>query len=361
MSTISNRFYITALEDGTTLHGNLNSTKSLTQAWNGTSAIPDWTDTTNQPIIYLSLLSGSSAVNPDSNYKWFYNDQEIIFNSSGISTSPMAGVFKKTTYPENNASGAPALKIIGNLASNDNVDTDLIRFEGAYTISSAPITFASTIMVRISRLTGDSAYLGLIEFQDGIANITYDNQSITMIAQLYDHNGAKYANYDAAWYLNDVLIQASGKTLTITEDDILDNAIVRCEFYSGNEKLYTAYTSIDDTYDDTMMYIQYDGGEGHAASLRKDSSVTFDIWVGTNTDPTPNEDFTTFKVKFLRGDGSVIGNEDNTGLPTPADGSGWRPITYNTTTKHASVAIAYDTVKHFGKNITGIVMATSGS
>ena len=60
MSQISNRFYVTALDDGTTLHGNLASTKPLSQAWNGSSAVPNWTQASEQPVIYLTLLSGGA-------------------------------------------------------------------------------------------------------------------------------------------------------------------------------------------------------------------------------------------------------------------------------------------------------------
>ena len=74
MGNISNRFYVTALEDGTTLHGNLVADKSLTQAWNGTSAVPDWTVVANQPTIYLTLLSGATAVQPSADsVQWYYN------------------------------------------------------------------------------------------------------------------------------------------------------------------------------------------------------------------------------------------------------------------------------------------------
>ena len=57
MSSISNRFFVTALDDGTTLHGNLASDKSLSQAWSGTSAIPNWTIASEQPTIYLTLMT----------------------------------------------------------------------------------------------------------------------------------------------------------------------------------------------------------------------------------------------------------------------------------------------------------------
>ena len=77
MSTVSNRFYVEAIDDGSTLHGQLLSTKALTQAWNGSAAIPDWTQAANQPIVFVDLLSGSQKVTPDAGGTWYYNNQEI--------------------------------------------------------------------------------------------------------------------------------------------------------------------------------------------------------------------------------------------------------------------------------------------
>ena len=59
MSTISNRFFIEAIDDGSTLHGSLLSTKPLTQALvSSGAAVPDWTVAANQPIVYVDLING---------------------------------------------------------------------------------------------------------------------------------------------------------------------------------------------------------------------------------------------------------------------------------------------------------------
>ena len=82
MSTVSNRFYVECIDDGATLHGQLLSNKSLTQAWTGTTAVPNWTTAANQPTIYVDLLDGNTSVEPDSGGTWYYNGVALEFDST---------------------------------------------------------------------------------------------------------------------------------------------------------------------------------------------------------------------------------------------------------------------------------------
>ena len=187
MSSISNRFFVTALEDGTTLHGNLSATKPLSQGWNGTSAVPDWTQSANQPIIYLTLLNGTQIVQPTSNFKWLYNGTEITFGNDNVSTSPV-GLFQKTTYTYTYGGTQvtmPALKVIGNLAGyGGNGDMDTITFDGAYSAEGSNISFQATAQIRVTQIT-KGGYLGLINFVNGVSDITASGQDITMYASLF--------------------------------------------------------------------------------------------------------------------------------------------------------------------------------
>jgi hypothetical protein len=393
MSTIGNRFYVTALEDGTTLHGNLVSVGSLTQGWveSTNTPVPNWkTETDKQPIIYLTLLSGNDTVNPDSNnQKWYYNDVELTFGSNGKSTNTgLVDVFQRTTYPEANPNGAPALKIIDNLASSSNVDLDTIRFSGQYTSSGAAIEFAATIQVRITSMTAGSN-LGVIEFANGISDITQKDQTISMTASLYSSEGKSVSSFQTAWMVNGVEKQSksSTKTFSVKEGEIVDHAIIQCDFYDGDNKLYSAYAAIDDMQDSEFMYIQYNGNNGNAASLRKNESATFQVWVGTrdssnvlmNKSVTPNVPMYGYiAVKLIDGEGIPIGGKDDTtsdktmrsqalGSVIPAcvggvSGDGWRNYTQSMSQGKATITIPYDVVndadgKIGKKNLTGVIIA----
>ena len=393
MSSVGNRFYVTALEDGTTLHGNLVSVGSLTQGWveSTHTPVPNWkTETDKQPLIYLTLLSGNDTVNPDSNnQKWYYNNTELTFGNDGKSTNEgLVDVFQRTTYPETNPNGAPALKIIDNLANDRNVDLDTIRFSGQYTSSGAAIGFSATIQVRITSMTAGSN-LGVIEFANGISDITQKDQTISMTASLYSSEGKSVSVFQTEWKVNGVTKQSksSTKTFSVSEGEIVDHAIIQCDFYDGDSKLYSAYAAIDDMQDSEFMYIQYNGNNGNAASLRKNDSAIFQVWVGTrdnsnvlmNKSVTPNVPMYGYiAVKLIDGQGIPIGGKDDTtsdksmrseslGSVIPAcvggvSGDGWRNYTQTMSQGKATITIPYDVVndadgKIGKKNLTGIIIA----
>lgn len=368
MSQISNRFFVTALDDGTTLHGNLASDKSLSQAWSGTAAIPNWTIASEQPTIYLTMLAGAELVQPKDNYKWLYNGQEITFNDSGISTNPVS-LFQKTT--KNVTYGGvtktePALKIIGNLASSSNVDVDMITFQGEYEIGGSAIAFSCDAQIRISTITGNG-FLGVINFVDGKADIVEKGQVITMYGKLHDASGAEVAGYSTKWYVNDSTTGTSGQTISghanafqVTETQVVDHATIKCEFYTGTTLRCSAFAGVDDMQDPEFMYIQYNGANGNAASLRSGDTVTFYIWVGTREDASviggpDNPTFSVFKARLLDGDGTEI-----TGhlVDIPDRGAdGLRQLSVSG--GKASIKVNYSVVSDHKKNLTGIIIAYS--
>ena len=361
MSQISNRFYVTALEDGTTLHGNLASDKALTQAWNGSTAVPNWTDPNEQPTIYLTLLSGATLVAPASGYKWYYNGTEISDSDSRFQKTK-----KSVTYAGQTVT-MPALKIVANLASSSNVDVDMITFKGSYVINGSGVEFSCDAQVRISAITANGK-LGVINFINGVSDITEAGQVITMYGRLYNADGQAATGVTTKWYLNDSSTPTSGQTISgytnayqVGESQVVDHAMVRCEFYdASNNLLYTAYAGIDDMQDPEFMYIQYNGNNGNAASLRKDETASFQIWVGKRDDAavlggTSTPTYPIIKVQLLNGSGSVIMTTGlATNIPDP-DANGWRTLPMSG--GKGSITPHYNTVNGNGKNITGIVIA----
>lgn len=393
MSSISNRFFVTALDDGTTLHGNLSVDGSLSQAWDGAGAVPNWattgtTGTADQPTIMLTLLSGTTYIGTDSSspngyiseVKWYYNDNgtdsEILFSTTATTiTIPSGGTvtgyldtnmgqkFLKTTKSLNGVT-VPAIRIVQNLASSNNVDIDTITFKGKYNSGSGILDFTATAQIRIS-LMSSGGYMGVISFANGISDITTNPQTITMTGTLYGSSNSAVGSVKTEWYLNGVLFRAKNSTNTVNvlDTDIVDNAVVRCDFYvtkDGSDVLvYSAYASIDDMTDNEYMYIQFAGANGNAASLRKGQTVTFEIWVGKSNDATVDTSFAYFQVKLLDGSGNVI-TGSLSGI-NPADANGWRNIDVNSSTHKATLPVTYEIANTNGKNITGIIRASTSS
>lgn len=361
MSKISNRFFVTAIDDGVTLHGSLTADRTLTQAWTGNTLTPDWSDTNYQPTISLTLNSGVSKVYPSENYKWQLNGQDISFGEDGVSTGDHDGLFKRFEDGQ-----TPKLKIISNLNSNTNtVDTNTITFIGEYnTGGNADIGFSASILTRIS-VMNKGGYVGVLEFENGVANITNDNDSVKINAKLYgsgENTEVTASEYTVNWFINDEQKATNVKSLTVGNSQVTDIATIRAEFKGNdNELLYTAFTYVDDLTDPEYMYIQYNGANGQSATLRKDEEVTFDIWVGAQDKPTVNPFYNDFKIKIINANGEVV-KEQIDGL-NDADKEGWRKLNtrtgMNSAIGKAYITITYQIAKDLGNSLTGIVMANA--
>lgn len=401
MGMISNRFFVTALDDGTTLHGNLSVNGSLSQAWNaGTnSAVPSWattgtTGTKDQPTLMLSLLNGNVYIGTDStnvngyisSIKWYYNnhgqDDELTFASTTttitypngsvtgyLSTGAYEGMFLKHESSFNGVT-VPCLRIVKDLASSSNADLDTITFIGKYrtSASGAEIDFQATAQVRIG-MVSSTGYWGVINFANGVSNITDQSQTISMTAVLYgSQSDTPVTGAKTEWLLNGSIKQAKSTvaTCSVSGSEVVDSAVVQCNFYvttNGVEEMVaTAYASIDDMQDNEFMYIQYNGANGNAASLRKGGNpATFTIWIGKNNDPTVDTSFAYFQVKLLNGSGNVIMTDYiSSGIANP-DANGWRNLTVDVATHKASLAISYEIVTANQKNITGLLRASTSA
>ena len=168
MSTVGTHIRLSLIDDGTQIVATLISTQPLNQAYLGDitlpspsgAAYPDWTIPSNQPIVYVDVSNGDSDVNTVRNPKWFYNGEQLEFDSqTGISTGNHAGKFMSTTYqpiPEGRI--YTALKIITNLAQYDNVDEDTLAFSAEAAIGSAYIPFKCSIDIAITSLTKNDYY-----------------------------------------------------------------------------------------------------------------------------------------------------------------------------------------------------------
>lgn len=372
MSVVSNRFFVEAIEDGSTLHGTLVSDKSLAQAFTGTSCVPNWEESANQPTIYVDLLNGSDHVAADSTGVWEYNGTAITWNGN-TSTD---GRFQKVTdlRPEGYTTYVPAIKIISNLATSSNVNTDSITYRGSYTLSGSAIDFSLTTFVRITSVSATGIF-GIIEFI-GSNIITEDHPIVSMRARLFDASNTELASsqFTTAWTMNGVSIGA-GSTITVdgtsyphgkqVADDssygisnvVIDNAIIGCTFTkTADGSVYTAYESVDDQTDPEILMIYTAGAEGNSRQLHRGQEVLFQFWMAKVGDSTPDTTWTNFKVKLNDADGTEV-TDPITGIPN-VGADGYRPLTWDGSA--ASLTITYDVARSvFKKYLTGFIYASN--
>lgn len=363
MSTISNRFFVTALEDGTTLHGALRSSSSLSQAYGDGGCVPDWTNA--GPVIYVSLINGAEAVAADSGGTWYYNGTAIIWDANGLSSNDtFTGVFKLIRNHVVSNITVPAIQIVKNLATSENKDHDIISYTGQKTLSTAPIPFSCETEVRITQWIS-GGYLGELYFVDGIADLTETNRMVTIGSRLYsDHD---VSDYSALWYINEEPVTSTDDEddayiddgmLVVKDTAVVDYATIKCMFYYGGDNVAVAYVGVDDTHDPEYLWIFLGEASGSSASLRRGESATFKVWVGTADDTTVNPSWNTFKVLLLDAQGDPISDPIGT---EAVDENNYHTMTNypaSGTFQYATMTIPYDKVFENGKSMTGIILAT---
>ena len=364
MSAISSKIMIQAIEDGSSIHGTLLTTNPLAQAYSYAGTVqPNWeTDTSKRPTVYLSLLKGTTQIaSTISSWSWYLNGTLLTFDSTThLSTNTgYEGVFLDTTY-----NGAPALTICKNLASATNQDNDTITFSATYTSDGASVPFELNVDVRIGVISANG-YFGVIDtailknstFIEGGGTVLKKGEidNVYLYAILYDANGEVtypkngggfnyYADFhigpeevnehgspadsryveDAVIYPYEGAASSAAKhypLLALSTEDILDYAIIECDFYGTYNNGYQDYlcmdsVEVDDQGDPEMMYISSahisnpgtpsevisESGEGNVTYLRDGEGVQYKFWVGTQTETmksNPDSRFNYFYVCFL--------------------------------------------------------------
>ncbi|MCC8154275.1 MAG: hypothetical protein LIP01_08715 [Tannerellaceae bacterium] len=269
---------ITAIIDSDQISSSLHATKPLTQYLKkDTSDVsPDWTVAANQPVIYVRAKSQLEMTRKPiiaGTEKWYYNDTLIVFDTVGKSTSP-AGLFQKESYDDGGVE-VPALRIIGNLASTTNTDSDRIGFSGQVDIGTIKTEVCPEIDIRLEETVGDP-YEGFIEASEG--GVIDDNtDEITCKGILYKGGAEVATGVTYYWYFqkeNDwtLIEKFNGKqTITVIEEDIDGVLGVKCDFYYGGSKVTSTTRQLHDETDPLIVSANPNG----PTQLKSGESVKF--------------------------------------------------------------------------------------
>ena len=297
MSRLSNRIMVSVLEDGRQIIANIMvANGSLSQAWNGGTAIPDFTETAKQPLLYLSIMNNGARDNMNVSGTWYYNNAAVTGNSKfQVTTHTVGGV----QYP--------ALRIVGNLASSDNTDVDTISFVGSFQREGDTIPIQASVLFNIIRMQ-EGSWFGVVT--PGMAEVDSDSAYVDLTATLYDDKGAVQGagtfttrwtvdapEYSTTTEQND---NQGSHTFRITGSQFYDYASITCRFVVEGETKWTALAAVDDIGDQYSVGIisvqgatstidsQTAYGEGTDAKLRSGQSVKYKIYVVDKNDPSTN-------------------------------------------------------------------------
>lgn len=381
MSTISDRFFVTAIEDGSNVAAELRSTQPLRQSVSNSGVAPNWeTDVATQPVVYCIARNGGVVTVPNAG-KWLYNDMELTFDSNThLSTNTgYVGVFQETTHTytvgQQNYS-LPAVKIVKNLAAANNVDMDVISYHGQIVVSNTSLDFDVSLPITITELKA-SGYQGVLLFDTtngrgtSITQKTGDGSSVRILAKMYN-NAAQYTGqHTCKWYLNESSSPFRTTTGTneaahyadVTEAMVTDYAVLRCDWYDASSNLLcSAFIGIDDEQDPEKLWISYGTGSGiangNSASLRKSESVEFVVWVGKQSDPTYIDTaYTAFSAKLLDAEGEPLASTTFNDGDSSTNASGIIDITDSQNANHGKIRLTWFDAQNAGGNITGIVIA----
>jgi hypothetical protein len=210
-----------------------------------TAIVPDWTQTSNQPTITLTLGKGCTATD----LKWYYNGSEIVFPSS---------TFQKS-------SDGLQLKIVNNLASKDNLFTDNIKVTGELLDSEGQDSGKIEKSVDIPIYKASSN--GWMVYINGGKTLSFSVNSTTLTAGIMN-GGTKvdtFTNY--VWYAaNDLETQlGTGKTLNVTRSMVNGYQTFICKAFEGGTELDAESITIFDESDDIV--IRYSVSNSDSTSL----------------------------------------------------------------------------------------------
>lgn len=311
---VSDYAEITSIVDSDSLSFTLIATEPLVQYLKkGTSDgfMPNWATSGRQPVIYPNAMSQLEGIRKQAvagSEEWTYNGTVMTFNASGVSVTPavIAGTFQKQLY-NNGDFLVPSLKIIGNLVSPTNVDTDQIGLNCKVEVSGVPIPASNTIPIRLEETVGDP-YHGFISATDG-GVIDNNTKSVTLTADLtkggsYVTEGVTHKWFKAVlggWELRSGIAQTPHKLL-VTDDMVDTFALFKCEYWIGGVMVFAAVTKVSDESDPLILAKNPSG----TTMLGRGGSVTYRPQVVRRGTGAVEPGYTKLQFATFKADGTAL-------------------------------------------------------
>ncbi|MCD8295990.1 MAG: hypothetical protein LUC88_00290 [Prevotella sp.] len=326
MNSITGIHHLYAYEDGDTLTPrmgvSIESGYGLTQYWDIANGCVIDTDFTKHPAtLYPQAYSsrqGKVIVPSSTGIQWYYNNTESsaseILDSSGNVKSDFASLFKVGTI-ESNGQTFPALTIIGNLATADDLTDKYIYFSGQYNGRTFMCQQVITVQATVS-----NAYTLFIsaEGADGTGDdiLSDDNDYVKLTPYLQmsgtpvDTDSSMFTWYrfvDGEWSKitsTTNVYEISGGALTIYEAGVDGAEMFKCVCnYNGTE--YSATYEITDVHD---PYFIDPNGSIAGETIKSGETQVYSPVVYKRSDissPDTDHDW-SFTFTVLANDGSEV-------------------------------------------------------
>lgn len=248
---VSGGISINLLVNGDNLNTTLNATAPLYQTFKkGTvDFTPNWGTMSDslRPIVYPRIYSVMEAKElKATNVSWKYNGVGMTFGGDGVATLPdiAAGNIKQIDY-----NGSKALKMIGNVASESNNDSDIITFTGSVSSSGQTVSVSAEIPVLVEEASGNLYRLFLTMADDVIDG---DETSLTMKATLF--SSGTVVDTDCTFEfldINGTVLRANNAsdTFVITRDKIDSELLVVCKAYFRTKEVAREQRQVWDATD----------------------------------------------------------------------------------------------------------------
>lgn len=329
--------------DGDKIDGNLRATSALAQFFKrDTSAcIPDWTVPANQPIIYPVLRSQNEGTVKSivaNTEQWYYNGVLMTFNASGIATAPAAVANRAKKISHNNGTvNVPALQLIGNLASAENADADVIRMTGDIEASGHQLKYDIFIGLEIAEYS-DSEYTGFLSATNG-GIIDEEGETILVTPTLYRGGSKMTGGYTQQWLKPPyTAAYSTAGAVTIGRADINSRLDLMCRFLVNDAVVDTRLISLSDEVDSSFIVAEASG-----TTMLESTGVNSSVDL-------------TYKVK-KRGTGEVQTGYTFTTVMTGARG---QSVTLANEPTATGCKVTYADAKAAGGNIAGFVTGIKG-
>ena len=274
---VSGGLTINLLVNGDQLNTTLNATAPLYQTFKkGTSEFtPNWATMPDaqRPIVSPRIYSVNEAkVLVPTGIAWKYNNVAMTFDGTGLCTYPdiAAGKIRQIDY-----NGSKALKMVGNVASDVNNDSDTITFTGNVTSSGQTFSVTADITLLVEEASNNLHRLFLFMDDDVIDG---DETQLTLIAKLYN-NGAEVVTGVEFEFLdiNGTVLRAKNAsgTFNVTSAMIDSELLVVCKAYVNNTVVATEQKQMWDSTD--PFVILCDQGTSATQSANADVTYSFSL------------------------------------------------------------------------------------
>lgn len=245
---------------------------------------PDWENSAEKPIIYAHLFETVKMIfKAPTLLDLKYNGVKIEFDSSGLSTGAMAGVFKKSVRSLNldgrDYPNMITFEIQKNLVTYSGDDNDRVTLEGAFETSGSRIDFSGlNRSVEIVEMVGQSYRLNL----SGQKNITNNNPKAVIKGDVTVDGvtPADMTAYVLKWYDatgdKKTLINTGSLSIEIAASQVDATKTIFCELLkkSTSELLASCYANIDDYTDPYYLYLYVDGVKGESIESNQTAVYT---------------------------------------------------------------------------------------